>query len=108
MSQIDELQTRITVALERLQRGVESRAEAAAQAESARAEAEARADAERIRGEGDAQRNAIYAEAYNRDAEFFAFYRSMQAYENALGEGTPIVIPPDSEFFEYFRDEAGQ
>jgi len=88
------------------QQATEIRADADRQATIIRAEA--RADAERIRGEGDAQRNAIYAEAYNRDAEFFAFYRSMQAYENALGEGTPIVIPPDSEFFEYFRDEAGQ
>jgi membrane protease subunit HflC len=88
------------------QQATEIRADADRQATIIRAEA--RADAERIRGEGDAQRNAIYAEAYNRDPEFFAFYRSMQAYENALGEGTPIVIPPDSEFFQYFRDEAGQ
>ena len=71
-------------------------------------EAEARAESERVRGEGDARRNAIYAEAYGRDPEFFAFYRSMDAYRAAIGEGTPIVIPPDSEFFEYFRSEGGQ
>ncbi len=70
-------------------------------------EAEARADAQRLRGEGDAQRNAIYAQAYNRDPEFFAFYRSMLAYEEAVRAGTPIIIPPDSEFFEYFRREHG-
>jgi len=70
-------------------------------------EAEARAEAERIRGEGDAQRNRIYAEAYGRDIEFFEFYRSMISYETALRDGTPIVIPPDSEFFEYFRDQRG-
>lgn len=69
--------------------------------------AEAQADAQRLRGEGDARRNAIYAEAYNRDTEFFAFYRSMLAYEAAIQGGTPIVIPPDSEFFEYFGAERG-
>jgi membrane protease subunit HflC len=69
--------------------------------------AEARADAQRLRGEGDGRRNAIYAEAYNRDPEFFAFYRSMLAYEAAIQSGTPIVIPPDSEFFEYFGAERG-
>lgn len=69
--------------------------------------AEARAEAERTRGEGDARRNAIYAEAYGRDTEFFEFYRSMLAYESAVRQGTPIVIPPDSEFFEYFRSERG-
>lgn len=71
-------------------------------------QAEARAESERIRGEGDAQRNAIYATAYSRDVEFFEFYRSMQAYELAIQSGTPIVIPPDSEFFEYFRSQSGQ
>ena len=69
--------------------------------------AEARAEAERTRGEGDARRNAIYAEAYGRDTEIFEFYRSMLAYESAVRQGTPIVIPPDSEFFEYFRSERG-
>jgi len=88
------------------QQATEIRADADRQATIIRAEA--RAESERIRGAGDARRNAIYAEAYNRDPEFFAFYRSMQAYENALGEGTPIVIPPDSEFFAYFREEAGE
>lgn len=70
--------------------------------------ANARAEADRIRGEGDAQRNRIYAQSYGQDEEFFRFYRSMIAYENALRDGTPIVIPPDSEFFEYFRSERGR
>ena len=70
--------------------------------------ANARAEADRIRGEGDAQRNRIYAQSYGQDEEFFRFYRSMIAYENALRDGTPIVIPPDSEFFEYFRSEQGR
>ena len=78
----------------------EIRADADRQATIIRAEA--RAEAERIQGEGDAQRNAIYAEAYGRDPEFFAFSRSLTAYEQAIQEGTPIVIPPDSEFFDYF------
>ncbi|MDG1418329.1 MAG: protease modulator HflC [Maricaulis sp.] len=69
--------------------------------------AEAQRDSERLRGEGDAQRNSIYAAAYGRDPEFFAFYRSMEAYELAVDNGTPIIIPPDSEFFEYFSDQDG-
>ena len=69
--------------------------------------ANARAEADRIRGDGDAQRNRIYAAAYGQDSEFFAFYRSMIAYETALRDGTPIVVPPDSEFFEYFRFRGG-
>ncbi len=65
--------------------------------------AEANEQSQKLRGEGDAQRNAIYAQAYNRDTEFFSFYRSMQAYENAIKEGTPLVISPDSDFFRYFN-----
>src|SRR6185312_13612648 len=65
--------------------------------------AEASRDAERVRGEGDGQRNAIYGEAYGQDQEFFAFYRSMQAYEQSLGTAdTRFVMSPDSEFFRYF------
>jgi len=64
---------------------------------------EARRDAEIIRGEGDAERNNIFAAAFERDPEFFAFYRSMQAYVNSLqGEDTTLVLSPDSEFFSYF------
>jgi membrane protease subunit HflC len=69
---------------------------------------EARREAEVIRGEADAQRNAIFAEAFGRDPEFFAFYRSMTAYERALqGENSTMVIAPDSEFFNYLKDERG-
>jgi hypothetical protein len=63
--------------------------------------ADARQTSERTRGEGDAERNKIYASAYNRDAEFFSFYRSLQAYENSIAAGTPLVISPDSDFFKY-------
>jgi membrane protease subunit HflC len=102
---------------ERQQEAAGIRAEGGERAQEIRAEAdrnaaviraEARADSERIRGEGDAERNRIYAEAYGRDLEFFQFYRSMISYETALRAGTPIVIPPDSEFFDYFRSEAGE
>ncbi|MFV0490779.1 MAG: protease modulator HflC [Pseudorhodobacter sp.] len=63
---------------------------------------EARRNAEVIRGEADAERNAIYAAAFGRDPEFFAFSRSMTSYERALkGENSSIVMEPDSTFFEY-------
>jgi membrane protease subunit HflC len=65
--------------------------------------AAARRDAEILRGEGEAERSLVFAEAYNRDAEFFEFYRSMQSYRTALGAtGTTMVLSPDSEFFQYF------
>lgn len=65
--------------------------------------AEAERTAEILRGEGDAQRNAILGEAYGQDPEFFRFYRSMEAYREALGEGTTMVLSPKSEFFRYFN-----
>jgi membrane protease subunit HflC len=65
--------------------------------------AEAQSRAEQIRGEGDAERNRIFAEAYSKDPGFFAFYRSMQAYEAGLRAGdTRLVLRPDSDFFKYF------
>lgn len=70
--------------------------------------AEAERDAQIIRGEGDATRNKVYAEAFGQDPEFFAFYRSMQAYEAGLkGENTTLVLSPDSDFFRYFGNELG-
>jgi membrane protease subunit HflC len=67
---------------------------------------EADKEANVIRGEADAERNAIFADAYGADAEFFAFYRSLQAYENALKAGnSTMVMTPDSQFFEYFKNE---
>jgi membrane protease subunit HflC len=65
--------------------------------------AAARRDSEILRGEGEAQRSTIFAQAYQRDPEFFEFYRSMQSYRTALGaSGTTMVLSPDSEFFRYF------
>jgi membrane protease subunit HflC len=69
---------------------------------------EARREATTIRGEADAQRNAIFAEAFGRDPEFFSFFRSMQAYEQALGsDNSTMVISPDSEFFNYLKNQDG-
>jgi membrane protease subunit HflC len=71
--------------------------------------AEATSKAEQLRGEGDAIRNKIFADAFSRDPDFFAFYRSMQAYEASLkGNDTRLVLRPDSEFFRYFVDPAGR
>jgi modulator of FtsH protease HflC len=68
--------------------------------------AEARRQSEVLRGEGDAERNKIYADAYQKDAEFFGFYRSMQAYSRSLNaEGTTMVLDPKSEFFKYFGSQ---
>lgn len=69
---------------------------------------ETMSDAERqaqvIRGEADAERNAIFAEAFGADPEFFAFYRSLEAYEKSLkGDNSSMVMTPDSEFFDYLR-----
>jgi membrane protease subunit HflC len=82
-----------------------------AEAERKRTEliAKSLADAQRIRGEGESAAAAIYAAAYNRNAEFYSFYRSLQAYRNSLGrEGDVLVVAPDSEFFQYFQNPAPQ
>jgi modulator of FtsH protease HflC len=71
--------------------------------------ADAQSRAEQIRGEGDAERNRIFAEAFGRDADFFAFYRSMQALEAGLKHNdTRMLLKPDSEFFRYFVDPSGK
>ncbi len=68
--------------------------------------AEAYRDAERIRGEGDAEATAIYAEAYTKDAEFFAFTRSMNAYrETFSSKGDVLLLDPDGEYFKYLNAE---
>lgn len=71
--------------------------------------ADATSRAEQIRGEGDGERNRIFADAFNRDADFFGFYRSMQAYETGLRHNdTRMLLKPDSEFFRYFVDPSGK
>lgn len=68
---------------------------------------ESRKQSEIIRGEADAERNKVFAEAFGRDPEFFAFYRSLRAYEVSLkGSNTTLVVSPNSEFFEYLDGAA--
>ena len=64
---------------------------------------EAKAKAEKLRGEGDAKSIAIYAEAYDRDPEFFAFTRRLSTYETALDEKTSVVLSSGSELFKYLE-----
>lgn len=102
---------------ERQQEAAELRAKGAEQAQRIRAQAdrdkvvivaEAERESEILRGEGEAEMNRVFAEAFGRDADFFAFYRSMQAYQEALrGEDTTMVLSPDSEFFRFFGDVGG-
>ncbi|HEX7790044.1 MAG TPA: protease modulator HflC [Afipia sp.] len=71
--------------------------------------ADANSQAEQVRGEGDGERNKLFAEAYGKDADFFAFYRSMTAYETSMkGNDTRFLLRPDSEFFRYFANPAGK
>ncbi|HVV93473.1 MAG TPA: protease modulator HflC [Hyphomicrobiales bacterium] len=98
---------------ERQRQAAELRAEGGEAAQRIRAQADRQAtvivadatrDADRLRGEGDATRNGIYAAAYGKDPDFFAFYRSMQAYEAALKPGnTRFVLAPNSPFFRYLN-----
>ncbi len=71
--------------------------------------AEANSRAEQTRGEGDAERNRLFAEAYGKDQDFFAFYRSMSAYETGLKSGdTRFLLKPDSDFFRFFASPTGK
>ena len=98
---------------EREREAADERARGKERAQEVRATADRQAlelvsDAERqgaiIRGEADAERNAIYAGAYGLDQEFFAFYRSLEAYRRALtADNSTLVITPNSEFFEYLK-----
>ena len=103
---------------ERARDASEHRARGSEEAEKIRAEAdrtrtvllaEAYRDSQRIRGEGDAIAAATYADAYNRDPEFFRFYRSLQAYREALTNGNDLmVLEPDSDFFRYLKKSGGK
>ena len=71
--------------------------------------AEANSTAEQVRGEGDGERNRLFAEAYGKDQDFFAFYRSMTAYENGLkSSDTRFLLRPDSDFFKFFSNSSGK
>jgi modulator of FtsH protease HflC len=70
--------------------------------------AEAQSGANVLRGQGDAEATAIFAKAFNLDADFYSFYRSLQAYQRALTDGnSTMLLTPDSDFFRYFRDLGG-
>jgi membrane protease subunit HflC len=104
---------------ERLAEAAELRAQGTQEALRIRAEAdrqatvlvaEAQRDAEILRGEGDAEGSRIFAEAYGRDTDFFQFYRSLRAYAQSLGQGgdTTMVLSPNSQFFRFFGNAAGE
>ncbi|HEY8596486.1 MAG TPA: protease modulator HflC [Devosiaceae bacterium] len=100
---------------ERLAEAAQLRAVGKQQAQTIRAVADRQAigivadatrDSEILRGQGDGTRSAIFAEAYDRDPSFFAFYRSLQSYRSSLeGKNTTLVLSPDSEFFKFFGDD---
>jgi membrane protease subunit HflC len=99
---------------ERKQVANELRSTGAAEAEKIKADAdkqkdvivaEAYRDAQRVKGEGDAKASAVYAGAYGRNAEFYAFYRSMQAYrESFKSKSDVIVLDPSADFFKYMKN----
>ncbi|MGC1465946.1 MAG: protease modulator HflC [Pseudolabrys sp.] len=103
---------------ERQREAAEFRAQGAQRAQEIRSRAdrevtvlvaEATSKSEQIRGEGDATRNQIFADAFNRDKDFFTFYRSMQAYDTGLRQNdTQMLLRPDSNFFRYFGDPLGK
>jgi membrane protease subunit HflC len=103
---------------EREREAAEFRAQGGQKAQEIRADAdrqatvivaEANSKAEQTRGEGDAERNRLFAEAYGKDPDFFAFYRSMSAYENGLkSSATRYLLKPDSDFFKYFGSPTGK
>ncbi len=103
---------------ERAREAAEYRAQGSEQAQKITAKAdrdvvvlrgEAQRQADQVRGEGEAERNRIFAEVYGQDPDFFAFYRSMQAYVTGLRPGdTRIIMSPDSEFFRFFGTASGR
>jgi modulator of FtsH protease HflC len=102
---------------EREREAKQERAEGAETAQRIRAEAdrdrtivlaEAQRQGQILRGQGDAEATRVFADAFNRDPEFYAFYRSLQSYRQSFGDGaTTLVLSPDSEVFRYFHDRRG-
>lgn len=104
----EETRTRVYERMASERQQVAGRIRAEGERDAAIIRATAQQESERLRGEGDGERARIFAQAYGRDPEFAAFYRSMRAYESALANGTPIVVPPDSDFFRYMQRRRGQ
>ena len=103
---------------ERVREAKEFRAKGAEEAQRIRAEAdkektvilaEATRKSEILRGEGEAESISIYSNAFEKDAEFYSFYRTMQAYTKVLGEeGTTMILSPDSQFLKYLNSSLGK
>ncbi len=103
---------------ERLRVANELRSTGAAEAERLRADAErqrevilaeAYRDAQKVKGDGDAKAAAIYAQAFSQNAEFYSFYRSMEAYKQSFrGKGDLLLVEPNSDFFRYLKDATGK
>jgi membrane protease subunit HflC len=103
----DETRERVYERMRSERQQVAGRIRAEGERDAAIIRATAQQESERLRGEGEAERARIFARAYGRDPEFAAFYRSMRAYDTALDAGTPIVVPPDSDFFRYMQRRRG-
>ena len=70
--------------------------------------ADAYRDGQKLRGDGDARAAKIYADAYNKDSEFYSFYRSIDAYRKSMGKsGDILVLDPNNEFFRYLNQSSG-
>lgn len=98
-------------AADEIARGEEAAQRVRAQADRTVVEltSEAQRQSEIVRGEADAERNAIFADAFGADPEFFEFYRSLTAYQRSLqGENSTMVLNPDSEFFNYLKSPSGE
>lgn len=103
---------------ELLERATEARAKGEEQALRIRSEAEkertvilanSQRDAQILRGEGDEEAIRIYADAFNKDKEFYSFLRSLEAYDNTMADpDTRLILSPDSDFFKYFSNKSGQ
>ena len=87
--------------------GEANRIRATADREATVIKAEATRKSELLRGDGDAERNHVFAEAYSKDADFFRFYRNMQAYENGIKPGTRMLMSPDNDFLKYLTSPVG-
>ena len=117
---MDEVRSSVYLQMgaERKRIAAERRAEGRAAAEEKRAAADrertvilanAYRDGEKIKGEGDAKAAEVYATAYNRDPEFYAFYRSIDAYRNSMGKsGDVLILDPKNEFFRYLNQSSGK
>lgn len=102
--------SRVAQAAKLRSEGAEIKARIQAEADKERTVilAEAQRQAQILRGQGEGQRTRILVDAFGKDPDFFAFYRSLEAYGEALGDGTTMVLSPDSEFFRYFNDLSGK